>query len=244
MTARLTTICLLFVGCSSLYSSKKSNDFTAEDRKFFKEAEAEVDASMEKPAKGGGLLAMGQFYLEVRRYPLAERMFQKAIDEDRKCVAAYAGLAKCHAEQNRIEEAAAQLDKAFAIDPKSPVIWNEAAVLRAKSGDLEGAVEAIEKAIAAAPNEALYSENLGNFLAVSGEYKRAFEVYVKSLNPGEAHCRIGLVMKDKGDMQGAERHLKLALSKKPDHTVARRMLASMAANDGGVQRVSYESDER
>ena len=246
MTARLTTICLLFAGCSSFNASKKPGEFTADDRKFFKEAETQVDASMTKAdPKGGGFLAMGQFYLEVKKLTLAERMFQKALEGDPKCVAAYAGLAQCHSAQGRTDQAAAALDKGFALDPKSHVLWNEAAVLRAKTGDMEGAVEAAKKAYDAAPNSTLYAENLGTMLAMTGRYGPALEIYAKAFNPAEAHYRIALILKDKGDLRGAEQNFKSTLRYDPQHQLARRHLASGSVSDqSAVRRANYETYSR
>jgi tetratricopeptide (TPR) repeat protein len=243
MTARLTTICLLFAGCSSLGSSKKPGDFTAADRKFFKEAETHVDASMTKgDPKGSGFLAMGQFYVEVKKLTLAERMFQKVLEGDPKCVAAYAGMAQCHSLQGRTEQAAAALDKGFALDPKSHVLWNEAAVLRAKTGDMDGAVEAAKKAYDAAPTSTLYAENLGTMLAMTGRYGPALEVYAKAFNMAEAHYRVALILKDKGDLRGAEQNFKSTLRHDPQHQFARRHLASSQAGDqGAVRHANYET---
>ena len=247
-TAAAWCACLLFNGCSTFSSKKSPNGFTEQDRKFFKETETQLDRPPEpKPGKHPeSFMAMGQFYLEVKRYPLAERMFEKALKGDPKCVGAYAGLAKCHSELGRTEKAAEAINKGFAIDPKSAVLWNEAAVLRAKTNDLDGAVEAAEQAAAAAPTVSLYRENLGNLLAVAGRYTKAFEVYSKAFNPAEAYYRIALVLKDKGDLKGAETHLKQALKQNPDHEPARRML--MATNAGfptaesNIQQASYNAD--
>jgi len=245
MNARLLSICILFVGCTTGKSSKEPGAFTAEDRKFFKEAEAQADAVMAKPdPKGGGYLQMGQFYLGAKKLNLAERMFQKAIESDPKSVPAHAGLAQCHVAAGRTDQAAAALDKGFAIQPKSAILWNEAAVLRANTGDMEGAIEAAEQALALEPKSELYTENLGNFLAVSGQYKRAMDAYLKTMGRGEAHYRIGMVLKDKGDVRGAERQLKESLAEQPDHAAARKLLAAMQGVDESVQRASYETPDR
>lgn len=244
MNLKLVSVCILFVGCTTTNSSKDAGAFTAEDRKYFKEAEAQADAVMPKAdPKGAGYLQMGQFYLNAKKLPLAERMFQKAIESDPKSVAAYAGLAQCHVAAGKNDLAASALDKGFAIQPKSAILWNEAAVLRAHTNDMEGAVQAAEQALAIEPKSELYTENLGNFLAVSGQYKKALEVYSRMLSTGEAHYRIATVLKEKGDAQGAERHLREALSQQPKHAAARRLMASMQSADRAVQPASYESQD-
>jgi tetratricopeptide (TPR) repeat protein len=240
--------CLLFGGCSTFHSKKSNEGFTEQDRKFFREAETQFDSPPKaQPGKHPeSFMAMGQFYLEMKRYPLAERMFDKAIADDPKCIGAYAGLAKCHSEAGQTQKAADAINKGFAIDPKSPVLWNEAAVLRAKTNDYDGAVEAAEQAVAAAPTIGLYRENLGNLLAVTGRYKKAFEAYSKALSPADAYYRIALVLKDRGDLKGAESHLKQALAQDSAHDASRRMLTAMSsgapAAQANVQQVSYEAD--
>jgi tetratricopeptide (TPR) repeat protein len=240
--------CLLFGGCSTFHSKKSAEGFTEKDRKFFHEAETAFDRPPEaKPGKHPeSFLAMGQFYLEMKRYPLAERMFEKAIAGDSKCIGGYAGLAKCHLENGQTQKAADAINKGFAVDPKSAILWNEAAVLRAKTNDLDGAVEAAEQAVAAAPTIGLYRENLGNLLAVTGRYKRAFEAYSKALSPADAYYRIALVLKDRGDLKGAEAHLKQALAQDAAHDLSRRMLTAMTSNapavQSNVQQASYEAD--
>lgn len=246
MTATLIA-CSVFAGCST-FTSKKPEGFTAQDRKFFKEAETTIDGPPRAtPGKEReSFLAMGQFYLEVKRLPLAERMFEKAIAADPKCVGAYAGLAKCHSEAGKTDKAADALNKGFAVDPKSAILWNEAAVLRAKTGDLEGAVEAADRAVAAAPNVMLYKENFGNMLAVTGHYKQAYEVYSKALNPAEAYYRIALALKDKGDLRACDKQLRQALEQDPEHAASRRLLAQMnaaATKRAPVQQAAYETSE-
>ena len=256
MTARaLTTAaapwwaCALLAGCSALGNSKPHEGFTAADRKFFHEAESQMDGTpAPKPGKQTeSFLAMGQFYLEVKKTQLAERMFEKAVAADPKSVPAYAGLSKCYVDAGQTDKAAEALNKGFAVAPKSPILWNEAAVLRAKTGDMDGAVQAAEKAVALGPNVTLYAENLGNLLAVTGRYQKAIEIYEKALNPAEAHYRVGLVMRDKGDLRGFNLHLKQALTLNPEHAAARRVLS--AANDGAptrkapVQAANYETSD-
>jgi tetratricopeptide (TPR) repeat protein len=238
--------CLLLAGCTGLQSQKSADGFTAEDRKFFREAEAQLDGAA--PPKGDkqtdSLLAMAQFYLEAKKFPLAERLFEKAAAADAKCIAAYAGLAKCHSETGRTDKAAEALNKGFAVDAKSPVLWNEAAVLRAKTGDMDGAIDAAQRALAAAPTASLYAENLGNLFIATARYQQAYDAYMKVLSPAEAHFRIGLGMRDKGDLQAADWHLKEALTLQPDHVGARRMLASMSSpptTQAAVQQAGYEA---
>lgn len=244
MSSRLLCVCILFAGCTTGKSSKDPGAFTADDRKFFKEAEAEADAAMSKPdPKGGGYLQMGQFYLGVKKLQLAERMFHKAIESDPKSVAAYAGLAQCHVAAGKNDLAAAALDKGFAIQPKSAILWNEAAVLRANTNDMVGAIEAAEQALAIEPKSELYTENLGNFLAVSGQYKKAMAVYTKMLPPAEAHYRIATVLNEKGDSKGAKRHLREALTQQPKHAAARKLMASMQQVDPEVRPASFDGEE-
>jgi len=261
MTARASIViaacwgvCLLLGGCAQTAGKKKADGFTDEDRKFFREAEAKIDgkaapAPNPTPAKQcENFMQIGQFYLGVKKVPLAERMFEKALANDSKCIAAYAGLARCRSEVGETQKAAEMLNKGFAIDPKSAILWNEAAVLRARTGDLEGAVEAAQKAAHAAPKVLLYAENLGNLLAVTGDYQNAFEVYAKALNPAEAHYRIALVMRDKGNMRSCDQHLRQALAANPEHAAARKAMVAMngdavPAKASAVQRAAYETSD-
>lgn len=193
--------------------------------------------------------------LAGKNFRKAEDFYKQALEIDKNCDRAYAGLGRVLGEQERTAAALDILKTGLDRCPKSAAIWNEVGVAKAKRGDLKNATIALRNAVNYEPHNTLYKANLGNMLATVGDSEAAYEYLSQTMTAAEARYRIAGILYSQGHADQSRHQLETALRMDPKNRPAAEMfqamvggkpneeIAALAANamrdDSDVQQVGY-----
>jgi tetratricopeptide (TPR) repeat protein len=203
------------VGCSTI-GTKNQPVFTEDDAEYFRKAQGKL-ATGEATTQAESLIAMARFYADAQRLPLAERMYEKALKADPKCVPAHIGLIKLQVENSQWDRAEASLARARQLVPNSAAIWNEAAALEAKRKNLFQAISFAQRARDLAPEVDLYRTNLANLYLSVGKTDLAVAEFSHIMGPQKARAHVDQLMSMMVGPQPHSTRSTVQKAKKPGH---------------------------
>lgn len=108
---------------------------------------------------------LGNYYLDLGEYKLAEEAYQKASKSDSSQVMPWVNLSIAYARTGENNKAEGSLVKALAIEPKSAVAQFNMGLLKAEQKDYKAAESHLRKALETDPSMAEAAYNLGVLLA-------------------------------------------------------------------------------
>lgn len=144
--------------------------------------------------------------------------FARAVEINDRLVHGYVGLGVARAAMGQHEEAMAALETASAIEPNSALLFSEVARLRLKSA----AAAEVERYLSP---EALVVEPEGT---IDGDVREMVTAHVAHLhaaiaehpNHADLHYRLGVLLKHRGDLNGAIHSLRRAVAINPRYLKA------------------------
>jgi tetratricopeptide (TPR) repeat protein len=170
----------------------------------------------------------------------ARKAYQKAIDLDRKCAAAYVHLANLYMQQNDLERASVVYQQALQQDPKTAALWHEAGMVHCRRQDLNTAVACLGQAHQLEPDNRNYATQFGFCLAWAGRPGEAAQVLCRAMNKADAHYNVARMMARMNQPEVSRQYLQVALAERPTHQGALTLLAQLdgprtgpASNIGG-----------
>jgi tetratricopeptide (TPR) repeat protein len=194
--------------------------------------------TMAAPSKADLLCEQGKALLKERKIDEAFAMFEQAIQENSKHVAAHESLAAIYFARKDYEKAAANFQKASQYDPRRVDPMINLGAVQNRMGDYQAAVKTLQKAVsrdrrnaAAYYNLAIAQKGLNQpHLAVSA-YKEALKLDPKMV---EAIQNLGNLYLEMVNVQQAEFQYHKALDINPNFERAKR----------GIERSRLMAEEK
>lgn len=165
------------------------------------------------------------------RPKVAREHYEAALSQDPKCVDAIVGIARLDQVAGRTRRAEMGLRTALKLAPKNADVLQSAGLFYSSQGRWREAVASLKAAVAAEPNVGKHRYALAAVLAKSGDVNAALPHFVATVGRAEAHSQIARYLFERGDRDGAEQQIRIALSLKPQLSSARRMVAQLRGND-------------
>lgn len=144
-----------------------------------------------------------------------------------KNVDAILGLARVDLLSGRPLEAEQGFQRAIKLNPASAAAHFELARCYQAQERWTEAVQELNTALLAEPTNGKYRFQLAVALAQSGDVDDALPHFVRVVGDAEAHYNVGLILKDQGRLQDAEKQFSTALAKKPELKEAEHWLREL-----------------
>lgn len=164
---------------------------------------------------------------QFENYPDARQNYSAVLSEEPENFEAVIGLARVDQAVGEHEKAADGFRKALALRPDSHVALHALGQFHLSQGRVSEALPLLNKAVLAQPNDKAYRFDLAVALARSGDINAALPNFKRTVGEAAAHHNIASVLRDKGDMRGAEQHFRQALSIQPDLEESRHALMAL-----------------
>jgi tetratricopeptide (TPR) repeat protein len=169
----------------------------------------------------------------------ARQTYQKAIDVDPKCTAAYVALGESYLANGERDKAQAMFQKATDIAPNDAGLWSELGAAQARAKDWPAAIGSLNRAVQIDPGNKALETRLGLTLARAGRYEDALNSLAKVMPEAEARYNVARMMRHNNDTVAADTQLQLALKADPTFEAAREMLGGQASASP-VQQAGYQ----
>ncbi|MCA8995537.1 MAG: tetratricopeptide repeat protein [Planctomycetaceae bacterium] len=167
-------------------------------------------------------------WMEVSGQPdEARKNYESVLQVEPENVNAILGMARLNQQTGQAAEAEKGFQKALELSPQHPEAHFGLGRLYGSQNRWSDAIGPLEKALALNPNDSDYRYQYGLALAQTGRTSEALPHFIRTIGDAEAHYNVALILKDQGRLPEAERHLQIALQKKPEFAAAHHWLAQM-----------------
>lgn len=150
------------------------------------------------------------FYQEERKFSLARREYEKAVQMWSLYAEAHNNLGVVYKELGMYEQAIAQLRKALALNPDYPTAYHNLGVIYQVKGDWKQATKSYERVLSLDRNRVSSYNNLGLVYRSQKRPHEARGVLEKALdiNPSypQTHYNLALVLEEIGELEQARFH--------------------------------------
>ena len=160
---------------------------------------------------------IGTLYLRHADYGQSIHWFNKAIELNDQLLAAYVGLGLAQFELGKIEEADASFEQAADVEPNSTLLFSEVAKLQLKT-EAERQADAylapVQPPTATKPSKSTVTDLLDR------QIERHRHVLESRPNYADLHYRLGLLLRQRGEIIEAIHHFRIALQINPRYAAA------------------------
>jgi tetratricopeptide (TPR) repeat protein len=173
----------------------------------------------------------------------ARQSYQKAIDQDPKCIQAYLALAGSYWASGEQDKAMAVFDRGIKANPKDGQLYYELGTVQLRAKDWSQGLDSLSIACQLDPENKHYQKTYGLALTRNGRFDDGYAVLAKCMSEPEARFNVARMLKHVGQTDACNRQLELALKVNPDYTPAREMLdeSSMPST---VKTAKYEESQK
>lgn len=197
-----------------------------------KQAEGADDPlRLDSPTKKVGpevYVAAARLLENQNKHAEAEEQYVKALAAAPGDLSATVGLARLHDRQGNSANAVELYHKAISTHPTSALAYNDLGLCYARQRQLDKSIQAMGKAVQLQPDSHKYRNNLATVLVEAGRTDEALREMSVIASPAVAHYNVGYLLKQKGQVAEAMRHLQQALAIDPTLAPAEEMLAQLA----------------
>jgi Tfp pilus assembly protein PilF len=148
---------------------------------------------------------------------------------------AHRRLASAFDRQGQFLQAEPHYQSARKLAPKDPKVWNDAGYSYYLQGRWAEAEQSFRTALRIDPGDARARTNLGMTLAAAGKTEEALPLLGANQGDGIAHANLGYLLASTGQYARARQEYEVALSMRPDLTLARRALAQLDRQERGLR---------
>lgn len=170
----------------------------------------------------------GRIYAEQKQYEKAQASFERALELDPEYWRAWQNLGAVYKVREEYDKAVPILEKAVQMNPLNADAFRDLGMSYAGKKENEKAVEALRESIRLKPVFESYY-NLGLLLNRMKRPVEAIEAYIEAvrLNPRsyQTYNNLGVLFKERGDLDSAVRYYRAALEIQPAYDGARYNLA-------------------
>jgi tetratricopeptide (TPR) repeat protein len=154
----------------------------------------------------------------------AIRIYQKALETDPNCLAAYAGLARLYGSAGEHAQAVQACQKALKLRPKEAALWYELGMCYARQKEWTQAIAKLRIAVRTEPANRRYVTSLAFCLARVGQYRQSVALFSRVAGPAVGHYQVAKMAHHLHQDQVSKELLRVALRVKPDYAEARALL--------------------
>lgn len=145
----------------------------------------------------------------------ARTSYENVLRQNPKSSEALLGMARLDQLAGRTASAEQNYVKAVNSDPNDPCPLAALGNFYAENKRWNEAVGLLNQATQKAPDDRKYRYELAVVLARAGQPREALTQFMQAVTPAEAHYNMALIAYEGGDLNGAEEHLALSLTKNP-----------------------------
>ncbi len=164
---------------------------------------------------------------ELENFPDAQLHYNQVLAERPENFEAVIGLARIEQAVGEVEKAEAGFRRAYALRPESAVAQHALGQFQLSQDRVAEALPLLNKAVLAQPDDKAYRYDLAVALAKSGDINAALPHFKRTVGEAAAHHNIATILRDAGNLRGAEQHFRQALSIQPDLPESRHALAAL-----------------
>jgi Flp pilus assembly protein TadD len=187
-----------------------------------------------KPKSPEPSYLMGQAYVAMEQYDFAIKMFDQAIDRDRKYAPAYSMKGVVLNNLGRHQEANEAHLRAIRVDEENASYYNNLGFSYYLQGDYKQAVISYLDAINVDPGDKRVHNNLGFAYGKLGKLKSALRHFKLAGTPDQANNNLGFVFEVNGHPERAYEYYVVALKQNPDLVQAQKNLQRVCGILGRV----------
>ena len=231
-------LCCLAAGCATGRGTTASNEDPGGLKALLqpKVSQASYEEIEEIPAKPKDEYALrlkfAEWMEDAGDTKRAEEQYRDVIKAKPKNVAAILGLARMDILAGRYPAAEEGLHRAERLAKNSPDVAATYGQLHAAQKEWEKAVESYSKAVKSDPDNNDYRYQLALTMVRAGQIEASLPHFAATVGDAAGHYNIGLILRENGDLPGAEEHLQMALRKRPDLEEAKHWLVEVRREQG------------
>jgi tetratricopeptide (TPR) repeat protein len=186
---------------------------------------------------------VGTVHLRRGRQDEAAQWFNRAVDINDRLLTAYVGLGVAQHEGGKVEDAMATLEMAANIEPNTTLLFSEMARLQLQSAVSRQADQYLTP-LAAAQGEG--GRTMANLLDV--QVQRYREAIRRRPNYADLHYRLGLLLRQRGELDEAVASFREALDINPNYVSAvvklGLALRQMGKHEEAIDVLRHTSEEK
>lgn len=169
-------------------------------------------------------VAYGRLMEETGNLSEARKSYASAVEIQPKETDAILGLARLDQLSGNFEQAEVSYKKAVKVSPNSALAHYSLGQFYASQERWQDASDSLTKAMLAEPDDTQARYALAVALVHTGKVDAALPHFIRTIGDAEAHYNVGLILQQQGDLENAERHFALAVTKKPELVAAQNWL--------------------
>jgi tetratricopeptide (TPR) repeat protein len=164
---------------------------------------------------------------QQENYTAAVEKFNRAIDADPHCTAAYNHLGLCYLRLRNFDLAEDTFKQALQQGPNLAYLHNNLGFTYLLQDNFPNAEAELKNALTLDPNFRRAHANLAVALAKQGKAEQALPHFLQASSRAEAHYNLAVVLHSQGNLQLAEKHYQSALKLNPGFQPAKKGLAQV-----------------
>jgi len=234
----LGLLCCLAAGCATGRGATASNEEGGGLKSLLqpKVSQASYEEIEEVPAKPKDEYALrlkfAEWMEDAGDNKRAEEQYRDIVKAKPKNVSALLGLARMDILAGRYPSAEEGLHRAERLAKNSPDVAATYGQFHAAQKDWDKAIESYNKAVQNDPDNDDYRYQLALTMVRAGRIEASLPHFAATVGDAAGHYNIGLILRENGDLAGAEEHLQLALRKRPDLEDAKQWLVEVRREQG------------
>jgi Tfp pilus assembly protein PilF len=175
----------------------------------------------------------------------ARENYEKALQKDPKCVAAYHGLARLHSGLHNYPLAVETYQRVLRLAPKNAALWYDLGVCHNYQKNWAPALDCLSRATQLEPSNRNYANTQGIVLAAAGRYEDSLNCFIRSNGEALGYFRLSQTLQHLQQTDLSRRYLEVAVQKDPSLAPQMTKLnqEDVAANDmpPAVQQTAYQA---
>jgi len=234
----LGLFCCLAAGCVSGRNTTASSENAGGLKAMFqpKVSQASYEEIEEMPAKPKDEYALrlkfAEWMEEAGDSTRAEQQYREIAKAKPKNVPAILGLARMDILAGRYAAAEEGLHRADRLAKNSADVAVTYGQLYVAQKDWDKAIESYNKAVQNDPRNDNYRYQLALTMVRANRIEASLPHFAATVGDAAGHYNIGLILRENGDLPGAEEHLQIALRKRPDMADAKHWLVEVRREQG------------
>lgn len=222
-TFKCLALSLLLSGCAtqknevapSLMGQLQGQDNGIHQASYHVEAESDLDFNGKVEDPITLKLHYARWVEEMENYPEARRHYAAVLEQRPENFDAILGLARIDQASGDVASAENGFRRAISLQPNSHIAQHAMGQCMLKQGHVAESLPLLNQAVSGQPANKAYRYHLAEALAKSGDVNAAMPHFEQTVGKAAAHFNVATVLKQRGDLRGAEQHYRQALTVNP-----------------------------
>ena len=198
-----------------------------------------IDSQLENSDRAYADVNLGNVYIDLQRYDMAESAYNRAIRQERYFLPAYLNLADLHRLRGQETQAESVLRMAIDQNPRAALLYQTLGLALVRQGRHAEALTQLETAVKLAPADARYKLVYGIALHSSGQTAGAISILTSAYedHPGNRDLVLTLatIHRDTGNLEAAYNYARQLVQLSPANDPLATELVSAIRNRLAVE---------